>query len=81
MKRNIGSAYDFIHFNLKFSWMIEIEDSSMNDFVKNELRKHYEPQVLIPGIKLDRQYWIGAKISVSSQAISMYLSTDLYASL
>lgn len=35
----------------------------MNAWLKNELRKHYEPQILIPGLKFDRQYWIGARVT------------------
>jgi len=45
------------------SWLAEIHDTQMNEWVKGELRKHYEPQYLIPGLKFDRQYWIGAKVS------------------
>ena len=45
-------------------WQVEIHGTEMNGWLKNELRKHYEPQILIPGLKFDRQYWIGAKVSV-----------------
>ena len=45
-----------------YRWTVEIHDTEMNKFVKEQLVKHYEPQYLIPGIKFDKQYWIGAKV-------------------
>ena len=47
---------------LSFRWVIELHDTTMNMFVKEQLIKRYEPQYLIPGIKFDKQYWIGAKV-------------------